>query len=46
LWHRPLDPWPLVSSVAAALKFFCIAVALLYALGGLAAWMKRAFVAD
>jgi len=25
LWHRPLDPWPLVSSVAAALKFFCIA---------------------
>jgi len=46
LWHRPLDPWPLVSSVAASLMFFCIAVTIVYALGGLAAWMKRAFVAD
>jgi hypothetical protein len=40
LWHRPLDPWPLVSSVTAALKFFCVAVAILYAVCGLAASIK------
>ena len=41
LWHRPIAPWPLVSSIAAALKFFCIAVTILYALCGLAASIKR-----
>jgi sugar phosphate isomerase/epimerase len=46
LWYRPLDPWPLVSSVAAAVKFFCIAVTIGYALCGLAAWLKRAYAAD
>jgi hypothetical protein len=41
LWYRPIDPWPLVSGVAAALKFFCIAVTIVYALCGLAASLKR-----
>jgi hypothetical protein len=41
LWHRPIEPWPLVSGVAAALKFVCIAVTIVYALGGLAASVKR-----
>jgi hypothetical protein len=40
LWHRPVEPWPLVSSVTAALKFFCIAVAIGYAVCGLAASIK------
>ena len=40
LWHRPVDPWPLISAVAAGLKFLGIAATVIYALCGLAAWIK------
>jgi hypothetical protein len=46
LWHRPLDPSPLICSIAATLKFACFAVTIGYALCGLGAWLKRAPAAD
>lgn len=41
LWDEPASPWPQVALVAAALKFACIALALAYALSGLAARLTR-----
>lgn len=40
LWYRPVDPWPLISSVAAGLKFLGVGATIVYALCGLAARVK------
>lgn len=41
LWDEPASPWPQLALVAAVLKFVCIALALLYALSGMAARFTR-----
>jgi hypothetical protein len=42
LWDEPVSPWPQVAAVAASLKFAGIAAALLYALSGPIAALRRA----
>lgn len=42
LWDEPVSPWPQIAAAAASIKFAGIAAALLYALSGPVAALRRA----